>query len=67
MSTLEKPRPSGRGDVTPEQIEHRALRLHVTELENMLAGPIAEQGLRHRIREEYIRIKELETTDGYRA
>lgn len=53
--------------MSPEQIEHRALRLHVTELENMLAGPIAEQGLRHRIREEYIRIKELETTNGYRA
>jgi len=53
--------------MTPEQIERRALNLHTKALEELLAGPIAEQGLRARIREEYIRIKELETVNGNRA
>ena len=49
--------------MTPEQIEHRALATHVKTLEEMLSGPIAEPALRHRIRDEYIRIKELETAN----
>lgn len=34
------------------------------ELERMLAGPIAEPGLRERIRTQYINLKDLENGNG---
>lgn len=38
----------------------QARKLHLAELERMLAGPIPERGLRERIRTEYLNITELE-------
>jgi len=37
--------------------EISARRAHLAELERLLAGPIADPGLRARIRDEYIRLK----------
>src|SRR5690606_16440029 len=39
-------------------------RGHIAALEKLLAGPIAEHGLRERIRTEYITLKDLENDNG---
>lgn len=40
--------------------EERSVRQHKAELERMLANPIAEPGLRDRIRTEYLTLTQLE-------